>query len=381
VDIAHIDQALDSRAATFENLTAARGAGGTTAGGRKGSPSRRLAAGERVTLADVAGPGVGRHLWMTFPPAPPEVMRSLWLEVFYDGASAPSISVPALDFFGLPLGRPVPFASAFATAQEGRGFNSYLPMPFASRLRVDLENGSDRALDVYYQLDFTLQQVPDDHGYLHVSFRRENPTTMTRDFVIEDGLEGPGRFAGCNVGIRVLDEGFWYGEGEVKIFIDGDGALPTICGTGLEDYAGSAWGMGAHAAPYSGSPLEVRAKGQPQPAFVGFYRWHAPDPVVFRHDLRVTIQQIGMHLFADDQADAFDAYAATHPAAGRGWDMQPRPGIHAMGICERVDDYCATAFTYCLRPQAVPRLDLAAAVADIARLDWEPALPLERMFG
>jgi hypothetical protein len=381
VDIAHIDQTLDSRAVSFENPGAARGAGGTAAGGRKGAPSRRLRPGQRVTLADLAGLGVGRHLWMTFPPAPPEVMRSLWLEVFYDGAAAPSVSVPALDFFGLPLGRPVPYASALATAQEGRGFNSYLPMPFADRLRVELENGSDRALDVYYQLDFTLQQVPDDHGYLHASFRRENPTTMQRDFVIEDGLEGPGRFAGCNVGIRVLDDGFWYGEGEVKMYIDGDGEHPTICGTGLEDYAGSAWGMGEHAAPFSGSPLEVRPKGRPQPAFVGFYRWHAPDPVMFRHDLRVTVQQIGMHLFAEGQVEAFEAYAAIHPAAGAGWAMQPRPGIHAMGICERSDDYCATAFTYCLRPQPVPRLDVAAAVSDIDRLEWEPALPLEAMFG
>src|SRR5690242_12356686 len=98
-------------------------------------------------------------------------------------------------------------------------------MPFDRRLRVELENGSDRALDVYYQLDFTLQTVPEDHGYLHASFRRENPTTMGRDFVIEAGLEGPGRFAGCNVGIRILDEGSWYGEGEVKMFIDGDDEL------------------------------------------------------------------------------------------------------------------------------------------------------------
>jgi hypothetical protein len=334
-----------------------------------------------VTLADLDGPGVVRHLWMTFPPAPPEVMRGLVLEVFNDGRSEPSVSVPALDFVGLPHGRPVPFASACATAQEGRGFNSYLPVPFARHLRVDVVNGSDRALELYYQLDLTLQDVDPDVGYLHAAFRRENPTTMGRDFVIADGLGGPGRFAGCVVGIRVLDEGLWYGEGEVKVFLDGDGDLPTICGTGLEDYVGTAWGMGAHAAPYAGSPLEVRLPRTPQPAFVGFYRWHVPDPIVFRRDLRVTIQQIGMHLFPTGQEEAFGRFAAAHPAAGRGWAMQPRPGVHAMGICERVDDYCAVAFTYCLEPQDVPRVDVAAAVADIARLASEPALPLEGLFG
>lgn len=379
MDIARVDVSLDSRAITFENPTGGRGAGGTVAGGRKGAPSKRVAPGERVVLADLDGPGVVRHVWITFPPAPPEVMRALVLEVFYDRGDAPSVSVPALDFFGLPHGRPVPYASALSTAQEGRGFNSYLPLPFRDHLRVELTNHADRALDVYYQLDLTLQDVPADAGHLHVSFRRENPTTMGRDFVIADGFSGPGRFAGCVVGVRVLDEGMWYGEGEVKVFRDGDIELPTICGTGLEDYVGTAWGMGAHHAPYSGSPLAVRPKGQAQPAFLGFYRWHEPDPIVFSTDLRVTIQQIGMHLFTD--ANAFDAFAATHPAAGHGWAMQPRSGIHAMGICERVDDYCAAAFVYCVRPQPVPRVDVTAALVDIGRLDWEPTLPLEGLFA
>ena len=381
MELARVDLSLDSRAVTFENPTGGRGAGGTVAGGRKGAPSRRLAPGERVVLADLDGPGVVRHLWMTFPPAPPEVMRALVLEVFYDGADEPSVSVPCLDFVGLPHGRPVPFSSAMATAQEGRGFNSYLPMPFRDHLRVEVQNHAARALDLYYQLDVTLQDVADDVGYLHAAFRRENPTTMGRDFVIAEGLAGPGRFAGCVVGIRTLDEGRWYGEGEVKVFLDGDRDHPTICGTGLEDYVGTAWGMGAHHAPYAGSPIEVRVPGSAQPAYVGFYRWHVVDPIVFRQDLRVTIQQIGMHLFLTGDEAAFERYAAEHPAAGGGWAMQPRPGVHAMGICERVDDYCAVAYTYCLHPQPVPPVDVAAALADIGRLESESALPLEWMFA
>src|SRR4051812_30652464 len=383
-DLASIDTALDSRAVTFENPTGRRGEGGREGHGRKGAPSRRLAPGERVVLADIDGPGTVRHIWMTSPPAPPEVMRALLLEIFYDGQEEPSVSVPALDFFGLPHGRPVAYSSAVASAQEGRGFNSYVPIPFGGNLRIEVENSSDRALELYFQVDLTLEDARPQReagvsGFLHATFRRQNPTVMGDDFVITEGLRGAGRFAGCVVGVRVLDEGSWYGEGEVKVYRDGDGAWPTICGTGLEDYVGSAWGMGPHHAPYAGAPLEVRARGSAQPDFVGFYRWHLPDPVVFHDDLRVTIQQIGMHAFAAGMEDEFTRYAATHPAAGAGW-QHPR-GLTAFGICERVDDYCATAFVYCTEPQSVRRLDVVAAVADIDRLPYEQPLPLEALFA
>jgi hypothetical protein len=379
-DPSHIDTGLDSRAVTFENPTGARGAGGTAAGGRKGAPSRLIAPGETVTLADVEGPGRVRHIWMTFPPAPPEVMRAMRLEAWYDALSAPSVSVPCLDFFGLPHGRPVAYASALAAAQEGRGFNAYFPMPFRRRLRMAFTNHSPRAIPLYYQVDYTLErELPVETGYLHVSFRRENPTVMGQDFVIAEGLRGPGRFLGCVVGVRTLDEGAWYGEGEVKVFRDGDTALPTICGTGLEDYVGSAWGMGAHAAPFAGSPLEVRAEGAPEPDFLSFYRWHVPDPIVFERDLRVTIQQIGFAAFREGQEAAFERYAATHPAAGAGWDRS-RAGVVARGIAERVDDYCAAAFVYCATPQAVLGLDVAGALADVDRQAYERPSAMERMF-
>jgi hypothetical protein len=380
LDPAHVDAALDSRAVTFENPTGERGAGGRAHGGRKGAPSRVLAAGERVVLADLAGPGRVRHVWMTFPPAPPEVMRGLVLEAFYDGASEPSVSVPALDFFGLPHGRPAPYACALLAAQEGRGFNAYLPWPFRDRLRIEIANHAPRELTLYYQIDYTLEpDVPADVGLLHAAFRRENPTVQQRDFTIHDGLRGPGRFLGCNVGIRVLDEGFWYGEGEMKVYRDGDGEHPTLCGTGLEDYAGSAWGMGVHQAPYAGVPHEVREPGGgPQPRFVSFYRWHLPDPIVFQSDCRVTIQQIGMSVFpAEDEA--FARWAETHPAAGEGWQRNRAPGIAVAGIHERVDDYCATAYVYCTEAQPVPRLDPAVALADVGRLPFETAHPLEAL--
>ena len=378
MDISTIDLGLDSRAITFENLTGARGRGGTAGGGRKGAPSRRIKPGERVVLVDVEGPGTVRHLWMTFPPGPPETMRGLVLEAFYDGATEPSISVPCLDFFGLPHGRPVPYVSALASAQEGRGFNSYLPWPFGAHLRVELTNASTRAAELYFQVDLTLSREG-PASRLHVAWRRENPTEIGRDFVIAGGLAGPGRFAGCVVGVRVLDGGTWYGEGEVKMYRDGDTDLPTICGTGLEDYVGTAWGMGAHHALYGGAPLDVRRTASSQPDFVGFYRWHLPDPVIFAADLRVTIQQIGFHLFREGEDAEFEHYSAAHPAAGRGWSSYP--GVRALGICERVDDYCAAAFIYCRDAQPVAPVDPSAALADLARLAYESPPEGEAMFG
>ncbi|MGE3074629.1 MAG: glycoside hydrolase family 172 protein [Dehalococcoidia bacterium] len=383
-DPSHIDLSLDSRAITFENPTGARGAGGTAHGGRKGAPQRNVAPGESIELANIAGPGTIRHIWMTFPPAPPELMRALWMEVFYDGLGEPSISVPCLDFFAMPLGRPVDFHSAMASAQEGRGFNAYYPMPFRKSCRVVLTNSSSRAMSFYYQLDYTLQSgLPGDAGYLHVSFRRENPTVMKRDFVISDELHGPGRFLGCAIGIRTIDRADWYGEGEVKFYLDGDRDLPTICGTGLEDYVGSAWGMGAHFAHYAGSPLEVRDPEQRRgvPDFLSFYRWHIPDPVIFRESCRVTIQQIGFASFREGQEERFEEYNRTNPAAGAGWTMHPRPGVLASGIAERVDDYCATAFVYCTEPQGVPPLDVAAALAEIERKPYEGPSAMERAFA
>lgn len=375
-----VDPNLDSRAATFENPTGARGAGGTAHGGRKGAPNRRLKPGERVVLADIDGPGIVRHIWMTFPPARPERMRSVYLEVFYDGAAEPSVSVPCLDFFGLPHGRPVEFSSALTAAQEGRGFNSYVPLPFGRNIRIELVNGAPKHVILYYQVDYTLQrELPSDLGRLHASFRRENPTVLRRDFVIADDLRGPGRFLGCNVGVRTIDHAQWYGEGEVKIYRDGDHALPTICGTGLEDYAGSAWGMGAHAAPYGGAPLIVQSGRSPNPEFVGFYRWHVPDPVMFAQSLRVTIQQIGAMSFLDGQEEQLARYEETNPVAGAGWLRNLGPGLMAWGIAERVDDFCATAYVYCMDPQPVPRLDLEAALADIERRDFERPLPQEQL--
>lgn len=380
LDPSRIDPRYEARAITFENPTGERGAGGTVAGARKGAPSRKLGPGERVRLAAIEGPGTIRHLWMTFTPAPPEVMRSLVLEVRYGGRDEPSVWAPCTDFFGVPHGRPVAFDSALLSIHEGRGFNSYLPIPFDDSVEIDVVNHADRRTDLYFQIDYTLApEIGADAGRLHVAWRRENPTTVGRDFTIVEGLQGPGRFLGCNVGVRVIGEGNWYGEGEVKIYTDGDRESPTICGTGLEDYVGTAWGMGPHHALYAGAPLDVRRTvvvdglSQParQPDLIGFYRWHLPDPVMFEQDLRVTIQQIGAVTFGSGDEDAYRRFKDTHDAAGQGWIDDPVPGVIGFGLHERVDDYCATSYLYLRDVQAVPQADPAEVTADIERRDYE----------
>jgi hypothetical protein len=380
---ADIDVGIESRSISFENPTGGRGRGGMAAAGRKGAPSRIVGSAETVLLADVEGPGCVRHIWMTFPPDAPERLRALWIEVFYDDLTLPSISVPCLDFFGLAHGRAVAYSSALTAVQEARGFNAYYPMPFSRRIRIQLTNSGPRPIALFHQIDYTLGARGANAGYLHASFRRENPTTKRRDFVIADGFEGPGRFLGCVVGVRVFKDGMhWYGEGEFKAYIDGDAEYPTICGTGLEDYVGTAWGMGAHTTNYAGVPLNLRAPKEHRnagdtglPDFVSFYRWHLADPIVFRSAFRATLQQIGGIAIAKGKEHLMNRYEV----AGTGWvteankpdGLQLPPGSVAWGIAERVDDYCATAFVYCSRPQPVPRLDVQSAVRDLAALSYE----------
>jgi hypothetical protein len=306
------------------------------------------------------------------------------LEVFYDGATEPSVSVPALDFFGVAMGRPATVNSALTSIQEARGFNSYIPLPFDSHIRITFRNASAQSIHLYYQVDFTLEELAPDTGRLHATFRRENPTVLKRDFVIEDGLRGPGRFLGCVVGIRTIEGGFWYGEGEVKVYRDGDAKLPTICGTGLEDYVGTAWGMETHVAHYAGVPLSVGPEGARVPDWVSFYRWHVLDPIMFESSIKVTIQQIGYDGFFPGDEERMRRFISEDRIAGNGLNTTlpndgPSPFL-GHGIVERIDDYCAVAFTMCRDAQPVPRVDVAAATADLERREYEVANPMELMF-
>jgi hypothetical protein len=216
-------------------------------------------------------------------------------------------------------------------------------------------------------VDVLLGPVDEDAGFLHATFRRENPTTLGRDFVVwDESLRGPGRFLGWTGGVRVHDDQWWWGEGEMKFYIDGED-LPTICGTGTEDYLDSGWGLGSFAAPETGAPLVTSRIGDAEDSrheLATFYRWHVSDPIVFSSSLRATIQQIGAAAFAGGDEEAYEAFKAGVRAAGRGW-MEEIPGLAGMGLFERSDDWCGTAFVYLAEPQAVPAVDVTEASRDL----------------
>lgn len=380
-DPSRIDLSQQIRTLSFENPAGTAGTAGAAHGGRKGAPMKLIEPGERVVLGDVEGPGTIRHIWMAVPPMTPEVMRALRLEIIWDDASEPSVRVPVLDFFALPHGRPAPLSSALVAVQEGRGLNAWIPMPFHRRAKLAVVNESKKRFPFYYQVAFTRGPISEDAGLLHVGFRRENPTELKQDFTITPELVGPGRFLGCSVGIRILHEAdfAWYGEGEVKMFIDEDDALPTWCGTGLEDYVGTAWGMGKHQVPLQGVQHELAepGTGRPMPDFVSFYRWHLPDPIVFHERIRVTLQQIGAVPVLKNQREVRRRIDREGRIAGSGWSDLGDGPLEAFGICERQDDVCATAYLYLREPQGVPQLELASVLADVERREWETASPFE----
>jgi hypothetical protein len=282
---------VETRWFSFENRQGERGMGGMVNQGRKGSPATTVKAGETFTMVDLAGPGVIRRIWLTVR-GDLSNLRGLVIRAYWDQSSLPSIEAPLQDFFGIPLGRQVAFESAFFSNPEERSFNCFIPMPFRKQARVTVENQSPKDCDLlFYEVDCTVgDRLPDELTYLHARYRRQNPTTPKSDFEILPKVTGKGRFLGCNVGIRPVEpygEPFWFGEGEMKIYVDGDQAYPTLVGTGTEDLVGSAWGLGKFNHLYQGCLLSQKDDG-----VWGFYRYHVPDPVYFHKSVRVTLQQI-----------------------------------------------------------------------------------------
>jgi len=242
------------RAITWENPTGAVGAGGQAGGGRKGAPCiPRIRNGQTQTLMDVEGCGVIRHIWITIPDRSVDALRNMILRMYWDGSEVPSVEVPFGDFFGVAHGRTVDYSSAYTTETLGRGFNCYYPMPFRKHAKITVENDMANGKDMsafFFQIDYELRDaLPANTGYFHAQFHRQNPTTKLQDFVVLEGAEGPGMFIGCVIGIRPLGP-YWWGEGEMKFYMDGDTDYPTICGTGTEDYFNAAWGMGEYVTPY-----------------------------------------------------------------------------------------------------------------------------------
>jgi len=284
-----LDIGFLSRSISFENPTGAPGQGGKTAShlgvGRKGSPRKWLNPGETVTLCNIEGSGTIRHIWMGGAKTELD-NRGIVIRAWWDEQEHPSIECPLGDFMGFAHGENVPYYSVAHSTDPGGGRNIWLPMPFKKHARITLTNETPERKVIYYQIDYTIEDRHSfDVGRLHVLFRRENPTTKKQDFVLLPERIGKGRFMGGVVGVRNLHSERWWGEGEIKIYLDGDSNYPTICGTGSEDWVCQSYGVHERAWYYSGCTLNRKG-------FVSMYRWHMVDPILWQKECFITIQQI-----------------------------------------------------------------------------------------
>jgi D-arabinan exo alpha-(1,3)/(1,5)-arabinofuranosidase (non-reducing end) len=298
-----------TRSISPENFTGAKGGGGQATDGTgakaardlgkgwKISPSIRIAAGQTFTLADIAGPGAVQHIWMT----PTGQWRFSILRVYWDGETAPSIEVPVGDFFASGWGQYGQISSLAVAVNPGSALNCYWTMPFRKSCRITMTNIAPEEMTLYYQITYALTEIGDDAAYLHAQFRRVNPLPYKAVHTIVDGLKGEGHYVGTHLAWGVRNNG-WWGEGEIKFYLDGDSESPTICGTGTEDYFCGSYNFENRdtrryqefTTPYSGLSLVLRPDGlyQSQERF-NLYRWHIMDPIRFERDLRVTIQALG----------------------------------------------------------------------------------------
>jgi hypothetical protein len=286
----------ETRWVSPENPSGSKGAGGLENRGAKGHAFDPIKAGQSLTLANIRGAGIIDRMWMTVMNPTPEMMRSLKLEIFWDGASTPAVSVPLGDFFlegaGQGAGEMVPIDTALLASPEGRSFLSYIPMPFRKGARVVISNEADSDSLIYFDVDYrSVRSQPADALYFHAWWSRDNATTLGRDFVVLPRIAGHGRFLGASFTVQT-DPAYgktWWGEGEVKIALDGDRpGRATLVGTGTEDYIGTGWGQGVFVNRYSGSTVADEAQGR-----WAFYRFHVPDPIYFHRDIHVSLQQIG----------------------------------------------------------------------------------------
>jgi len=299
----------ESRSISPENFTGAKGKGGMAEEGTgaacardlgpgwKISPSVVIEAGTTFEMADIEGPGTIEQIWLT----PTGNWRFSILRIYWDDQQHPSVECPVGDFFACGWGQYAQVSSLAVCVNPGSAFNCYWSMPFRRRCRITLENIASDDMRLYYQINYALAPVSDEAAYFHAQFRRVNPLPYKEVYTLLDGVEGQGHFAGTYMAWGVNNSG-WWGEGEIKFYLDGDREFPTICGTGTEDYFCGSYNFENKASgqyqeyttPYAGMPQVLRPDGvyRSQMRF-GLYRWHITDPVRFKKDLRVTIQALG----------------------------------------------------------------------------------------
>ena len=357
------DSTLTPRWASFENPTAAKGKAAMENHGAKGHPSDEIKPGETKVLLNTKGSGIINRMWITIDDRSPEMLRSLKLEMFWDDASKPAVSVPFGDFFGMGLGKTATFHNALFGNPEGRSFICYIPMPFKTAARVQLTNESKKRLPhIFYDIDFQQTSAwSNDNLYFHAYWHRDTATELAKDFELLPHINGKGRFLGVNVGViaNPVYEGHWWGEGEVKIFLDGDTDYPTLAGTGTEDYIGTGWGQGEFFNDYAGSLYTNKNNDNGWT----FYRYHIPDPVFFKTDCKVVLPEMGSNkkeLVAALQAKGVPLIPATiddqqgYPkplyTPGKITDLKDTSLPDGYVMFYRSDDVSSTAYFYLDKP-------------------------------
>jgi hypothetical protein len=310
--------AAETRSISPENLTGEPGKGGMAVDGPaascardlgrgwKISPYRIVPPGETQVLADIEGPGAIQHVWLT----PAGHWRFSILRIYWDGQEQPSVECPVGDFFACGWNRYAQVSSLAVCVNPGSAFNCYWQMPFRRRCRITLENLAADPTTVYWQVDYTLTPVPDDAAHFHAQFRRVNPLPSREVVTVLDGVKGRGHYVGTYLAWGANNNN-WWGEGEIKFYLDDDRDFPTICGTGTEDYFCGSYDFEIASddpvaarsggrryqeftTPYSGLAQVIRPDGlnSAQTRF-GMYRWHIMDPVRFGKAIRVTLQALG----------------------------------------------------------------------------------------
>ena len=335
----HLLSDAETRSISAENPRGERG-GGARAVPDKENAASMLGAGWKVrpcitlepetttALTDIEGPGIIQHIWITVHP---KAYRDTVLRMYWDDEDTPSVEVPLGDFFCNGHGLRCNVNSLPVAVNPSGGFNSYWPMPFRARARITIENQRWEPISgFFYQITYALTPVPEEAGLFHAQWRRSMTARQCPEHVILEGVEGQGQYVGTYLAWEQLSNG-WWGEGEIKFFLDGDQDHPTICGTGTEDYFGGAWAFGdePYSTPFLGYPLYRKEPGEVPKH--GLYRWHVMDPIRFRRDLRVNIQALGWwpnHRFeplTDDiasvgywyQAEPHASFPAMLPPEGR----------------------------------------------------------------
>lgn len=357
---------VETRWVSPENPTGERGKGGMTNKGAKGNAFYIVQPGETKALFNVKGAGIIQRFWMSGTIATSrEQRRAVRIDMFWDGANKPAVSAPIGDFFGVAHGLLFSFESKLFFSPEGRSFNCNVPMPFRKSAYITITNESSKEVWIWYDINYLkVDKLQKDVLYFHAYWNRNIKTTLGKDYTILPKVEGNGRFIGSNIGF-IGDEhyrGTWFGEGEVKIYLDDDNEYPSLVGTGTEDYIGSGWGQGTFSNQYVGSLIADRKND-----IYAFYRFHLEDNVYFHKNCKVTIQQMGSSnknriiemqknggeaqpvWFIDQREDKTKQGRLLEKGNETLFDSSDFPNTSTNYY--RSDDVCATAYFYLDKPE------------------------------